>query len=54
MKCDKEGYSKNHAENLRNNIYTKATRKTKLRIYYCKECFNYHLTSAVGNEKWSD
>lgn len=48
MNCDKEGYTKGHAEQLRKNIYQKSRRSAKLRIYYCPDCFQYHLTSAIG------
>ena len=48
MKCEKEGYSKHHAETLRKNIYSKSRRNAKLRIYFCNECHLFHLTSAIG------
>jgi hypothetical protein len=54
MKCDKEGYTKGHVEQLRKNIYKNSRRNTKLRVYFCKDCSLYHLTSAVGGDKWED
>ncbi len=54
MSCDKEGYTKGHAEQLRKNIYQKSRRNTKLRIYYCRDCFKYHLTSSIKGEAWED
>ena len=48
MKCDKEGYTKGHAETLRKNIYQKSRRNTKLRIYRCPTCKIFHLTSCIG------
>ncbi len=54
MKCDKEGYSKAHAEKMKHNIYTYSKRNKKLRTYFCPDCHMYHLTSAVGIEKWED
>lgn len=45
--CDKEAYSKHRAEEVRKNIYRK--RKVKLRIYHCKDCHNFHLTSSINN-----
>jgi hypothetical protein len=44
--CDKECYTKNGVESVRQSIYRK--RKTKLRTYFCKECVGWHLTSAIG------
>ena len=47
MKCEKEGYSKKHAEQLKTNIYKKARRTKKLRVYFCDECHLYHLSSSI-------
>lgn len=44
--CDKETYTKNKVEQVRHNIYKK--RKVKLRVYFCKDCVGWHLTSAIG------
>ena len=54
MTCEKEGYSKKHAENLKKNIYEKARRTKKLRIYFCPECHLYHLSSSVGKVSRDD
>ena len=51
MTCDKEGYSKKHAEQLKTNIYKKARRTKKLRVYFCPECHLYHLSSSIQSIK---
>ena len=54
MNCYKEGYSKAHAHKMRENIYKKSKRNTKLRIYYCPDCHLYHLTSSIDGDEWLD
>ena len=41
----KNGYSKSQAVGVRNGIYKE--RPAKLRIYFCPECFMWHLTSVL-------
>lgn len=48
MPCnDKQGYSKNQIKGLRERIYK--ARKNKLRIYECRDCGSWHLTSNIDN-----
>ena len=44
--CDKVGYTKHEAHEVRLSIYKK--RKKKLRIYECPECNLFHLSSSIG------
>jgi len=53
-KCDKDGYTKGHAETLKKNLYTHSKRNMKLRIYFCGDCHLYHLTSSINGSKQED
>lgn len=54
MKCDKTGYSKHHIKIVREVLYKKSGRKVKLRIYFCKDCFQWHMTKDIGYDEWVD
>lgn len=43
--------SEHQARNSRKAVY-KQGRKRRLRVYPCRACGGWHLTSEVGNKAW--
>ena len=42
----KHSYGKREAERIRKNVWNVSSRR--VRIYFCDECNNYHLTTTNG------